>query len=284
VAFNRTSERQLGWASLRDQIEVNIIGCPRGDARLPTPDFAQAVALFQRNQGDLTADGKLGATTWTRMKTIRAERDPFPRVGVSLDFDDTASEDHSDGFVHPAIDIALDGGTPVPVVADGLVLYAGISGKILNCDTVDTCRSDAWTADPCMFLHYGRVVIVEHSNRGPGVQPGGDSVYTIYGHVQFSGSRRVSAGEPVKAGRIIGEVGTGCVGNSTGPHLHYAVVSGPRGFRFRGGRPVRCELFSRGFCALPNAQCAQCPITHFWRNVVTPQRPRTTGAGAAFRW
>ncbi|MDZ7361162.1 MAG: peptidoglycan DD-metalloendopeptidase family protein [candidate division KSB1 bacterium] len=286
ITFNEQEGRLLGWRTLRDQIEVNILGCPRANAQLAPADFAQAVALFQRNQG-LSVDGVLGTNTWTRMKAIQAERDPVPRAPISQDYNATPNIHWSDGYVHPAIDVPLAGGTALPAVADGIVIYAGIAGKIRRCDIVDVCRgldpNRPWTAGTCMYLHYGRTVIIEHPDRVPGMQPGGQSVYTIYAHVQFTPTRQVTAGERVRAGRIIAEVGTGCVGNSNGPHLHYAIAVGPRSYRFRGGRPSRCELFTDAFCRRPDSQCSRCDFTHFW-NVVTPRRPRTTAAGAGFRW
>lgn len=270
----------VGWGPLHDQIEVNILGCARAGARLSPVDFAQAVALFQRSQG-LTVDGQLGTNTWTRMKAIRAERDPLPRQPLAGDFDPTPSATRCEASIHPAIDINAPAGTPVPVVADGRVIYAGIVGRIQNCAAAQSCAAGTGPANVCNFLSYGQVVIVEHPDRGPGMQPGGQSVYTIYAHLQFRGSRRVGSGEPVRAGRVIAEVGSNCVGFSTGPHLHYAVVTGPRAFRFTAGGPSRCQICANSYCLL--ASCPRCNFTHFW-DVVTPQRPRTTAAGAGFRW
>jgi hypothetical protein len=280
VAANQKLAGLVGWGALRDQLEVNILGCARGNARLSATDFAQAVALFQRSQG-MTVDGRLGSDTWTRMKALRVERDPLPRHPLSGDFDATPSASRCEASIHPAIDIDAPAGTPVPVVADGRVIYAGIVGKIGNCANAQACAAGTGTANVCNFLSYGQVVIVEHPDRGPGTQPGGPSVYTIYAHLRFRGARRVGSGEPVKAGRVIAEVGDNCVGFSTGPHLHYAVVTGPRGFRFTAGGPSRCQICANSYCLA--ASCPRCNFTHFW-DVVTPRRPRTTAAGAGFQW
>jgi murein DD-endopeptidase MepM/ murein hydrolase activator NlpD len=91
----------------------------------------------------------------------------------------------------------------------------------------------------------------------------------------------VSSGERVQAGRLIAEVGADCVGFSGGPHLHYVVVTGPRSFRLTAGGPVRCQICADAYCR--TASCPRCNFTHFW-DLVTPRRPRTTAAGAGFRW
>ena len=280
VANNPRFASLVGWRPLRDMIEVNILSCARAAARLSDADFAQAVAGFQNTQG-LPVDGMLGPTTWTRMKALRVEREPFPRNGLTQDFDDTPSAFACEGHVHPAIDVDVAAATPIPAVADGVVRYAGDVGRIVNCANATACQNGTGPAATCNFVSYGRAVIIEHSDRGPGMQPGGDSVFTIHAHVQFTPAHRVGSGEPVRAGRLIAEVGAGCVGFSTGPHLHYAVVTGPRARRFTAGGPARCEVCSNTFCLA--ATCPRCNFPHFW-DQVTPQRPRTTGGGAGFQW
>lgn len=278
VRNNPVFARTVGWGTLRDQIEVNILGCPRANPRLAGPDFAQAVAQFQRRHR-LTMDGMLGSNSWAAMNVLRVERDPFPRTGLSLDFDDTAAALSCEAHAHPGIDILAAAGTPVPAVADGIVVYAGIMGSIRNCATAQACQAGSG-ANVCNFISYGRAVLIEHPDRGPGIQPGGQSVYTVCAHLQFRGSHRVSSGERVRAGRIVGEVGSGCVGFSSGPHLHYVVATGPRGYRLRAGGPSRCQICARNYCDA--ASCPRCNFVHFW-DLVTPRRPRTTSA-AGFRW
>jgi murein DD-endopeptidase MepM/ murein hydrolase activator NlpD len=274
VANNPRYASLLGWASLRDQIEVNILRVGRNTPRLSPVAFVQAVARFQRRQR-LPVDGMLGPATWTRMKTMRVERDPFPRRAVTQDFDGTPAPNNCEAHIHPGIDIDVPAGTPIPVVADGIVIYAGSFGSIRSCANATACQNGTGAAKVCNFLSYGRAVIVEHPQRGPGRL----STYTIYAHVQFTNRHRVGSGEPVKAGRLIAEVGAGCVGFSSGPHLHYVVATGPR-YRLTAGGPARCQVCSSAYCQA--ATCARCNFAHFW-DVVRPQRPRTTTA-AAFRW
>ncbi len=84
---------------------------------------------------------------------------------------------------HSAFDIAAPTGTPVAAAADGVVVMA------------DT-------------LHLsGNAVVIDH----------GMWLYTSYYHLH---EISVSVGDTVKAGDIVGTVGS--TGYSTGPHLHYA--------------------------------------------------------------
>ncbi|MEO0184930.1 MAG: M23 family metallopeptidase, partial [candidate division WOR-3 bacterium] len=90
--------------------------------------------------------------------------------------------------MHEGIDIAAPVGTPIIVPADGVVR------KILN------------TTD------FGIVIEINHNQ----------NFTTVYAHCQ---NPRVSLGQSVKRGDIIGDVGTS--GKITGPHLHYEIrISG----------------------------------------------------------
>jgi murein DD-endopeptidase MepM/ murein hydrolase activator NlpD len=52
----------------------------------------------------------------------------------------------------------------------------------------------------------------------------GDGEYSVYAHLK-PGSLKVKAGQAVKAGEVIGALGSS--GNSTEPHLHFQVCDGP---------------------------------------------------------
>jgi murein DD-endopeptidase MepM/ murein hydrolase activator NlpD len=84
--------------------------------------------------------------------------------------------------MHTGLDLHGETGDPVRATADGTVTTAGWSGG------------------------YGRVVDIDHGN----------GLATRYGHLS---AIEVRAGQSVKAGQIIGKVGS--TGRSTGPHLHY---------------------------------------------------------------
>lgn len=87
---------------------------------------------------------------------------------------------------HSGLDMAAPEGTPVKATADGVVILS----------------------EEDMF-YTGGTVLIEH---GSGVQSG-------YSHLS---RRTVQTGETVKAGDVIGAVGS--TGRSTGPHLHFTLA------------------------------------------------------------
>ncbi len=96
---------------------------------------------------------------------------------------------------HSGIDIPAPKGTPIKAVAGGLVV---VSGKSLD-----------------GYSRYGKIVIIEH----------GDGIRTVYAHNE---KNLVKAGECVKAGEVIAEVGSS--GNASGSHVHFEIR--------KGGKPV----------------------------------------------
>ncbi|TDU74996.1 LysM peptidoglycan-binding domain-containing M23 family metallopeptidase [Streptomyces sp. KS 21] len=93
----------------------------------------------------------------------------------------------SSGY-HTGVDFIAGSGTTVRAVGAGTVVSAGWAGA------------------------YGNEVVIRHA----------DGKYSQYGHLsQLS----VSAGQSVTAGQTIGL--SGSTGNSTGPHLHFEIRTGP---------------------------------------------------------
>ncbi|NUT33772.1 MAG: M23 family metallopeptidase, partial [Hamadaea sp.] len=90
--------------------------------------------------------------------------------------------------LHAGVDIAAGGGTPIYAAADGVVAYAGWAGG------------------------YGNYTCLRHGRHN------GESMSTCYGH---QSRIVVSPGQRVRAGQLIGRVGT--TGASTGDHLHFEV-------------------------------------------------------------
>jgi murein DD-endopeptidase MepM/ murein hydrolase activator NlpD len=93
--------------------------------------------------------------------------------------------------MHSGMDFGAPTGTPVYAVSDGVVVSAGYNGG------------------------YGRFIRLAHDG----------NMATGYAHLSRI---QVAAGQRVRRGQIIGNVGS--TGLSTGPHLHYEV--------YRNGRPV----------------------------------------------
>jgi len=89
---------------------------------------------------------------------------------------------------HSGIDIPAPKGTPIKAVAEGLVV---VSGKSLD-----------------GYSRYGKIVIIEH----------GGGIRTVYAHNK---KNLVKAGECVKAGEVIAEVGSS--GNASGSHVHFEI-------------------------------------------------------------
>ncbi|MGW9286789.1 peptidoglycan DD-metalloendopeptidase family protein [Streptomyces albidoflavus] len=93
----------------------------------------------------------------------------------------------SSGY-HTGVDFSASSGTSVKAIGAGTVVSAGWSGS------------------------YGNEVVIKHA----------DGKYSQYAHLS---SLSVSSGQSVTPGQQIGL--SGSTGNSTGPHLHFEVRTGP---------------------------------------------------------
>ncbi|RXZ70302.1 M23 family metallopeptidase [Agromyces albus] len=93
---------------------------------------------------------------------------------------------------HAGSDLAAPMGTPILVIADGVITFAGQRGT------------------------YGGLIIVEHT-------VGGERVASYYAHMYDDGVH-VTEGDTVAAGQHIGDVGS--AGKSTGAHLHLEIHPG----------------------------------------------------------
>lgn len=100
-----------------------------------------------------------------------------------------AAEPAYEGYAHfhQGIDIGDKLGTPITAAGDGTVTFA------------------AWSTSG-----YGNCVQILHGN----------GLVTLYGHMAQQPA--VQVGQRVTQGQVIGQVGS--TGNSTGPHLHFAVL------------------------------------------------------------
>lgn len=98
-----------------------------------------------------------------------------------------AGSSWSSGY-HTGVDFPVATGTPVTAVRAGTVVSAGWGGA------------------------YGNQVVIRHA----------DGMYSQYAHLS---SLNVSTGQAVGAGDRIGS--SGSTGNSSGPHLHFEIRTGP---------------------------------------------------------
>ncbi|MBR2290251.1 MAG: peptidoglycan DD-metalloendopeptidase family protein [Clostridia bacterium] len=96
----------------------------------------------------------------------------------------------------------------------GVDINIGVVGKnIVAVKSGTVAISTALRYSNGNYKSYGEYVVINHH----------DGTMTLYGHM-LSGSRRVSPGDEVSQGQVIGTVGS--TGNSTGPHLHFEVRVG----------------------------------------------------------
>ncbi|MEU0407563.1 transglycosylase family protein [Streptomyces griseorubiginosus] len=132
-------------------------------------------------------------TTHTTEKTEKSEKKATDNglvapVNASLGTPyHKAGSSWSKGY-HTGVDFAVPTGTTVKAVAAGQVVASGWGGS------------------------FGYQVVVRH----------GDGRYTQYAHLS---AISVKSGQTVGAGQRIGR--SGSTGNSTGPHLHFEVRTGP---------------------------------------------------------
>ncbi len=106
---------------------------------------------------------------------------------------------------HLGVDITSSSSdTTVYAAADGTVVFAGSNGS----------TADANTIPEGLRKGNGYCIVIEHSL-------GDQKLYTFYAHLK-EGSFKVGDKEQVKAGQPIAIYGN--TGNSSGPHLHFAIV------------------------------------------------------------
>jgi 4-aminobutyrate aminotransferase-like enzyme len=100
--------------------------------------------------------------------------------------------------VHLGVDLFVPPGTPVRAPLDGVVHSA---------------------ADNDAPLDFGPVVVLEH------VTPAGVPFFTLYGHLSRDGLAGVTPGQPVRAGDVLGTVGTEAENGGWPPHVHVQVLT-----------------------------------------------------------
>ena len=93
----------------------------------------------------------------------------------------------------------------------GVDVNIGVTGKnVVAVKDGTVITSTALKNSNGEYRSYGEYVTINH----------GDGTVTLYAHM-LAGSRKVTSGQKVSQGQVIGTVGS--TGNSTGPHLHFEV-------------------------------------------------------------
>jgi murein DD-endopeptidase MepM/ murein hydrolase activator NlpD len=140
----------------------------------------------------LTFKGSLDGTTYTGL----------PVSGRVTSFYGVVRPELSQGKGHSGVDIAAAEGTPVLAPMDGVVN-----------DRFTTEETQAWRQNVARI--FGNCVMLRHADTD-----GSLLGFTLYAH--FSGHPQVERGASLKAGDLLGVIGS--TGQSTGPHLHWGVT------------------------------------------------------------
>lgn len=136
----------------------------------------------------------------------------FPVAGLSKANINNKSYPSYSGHTGVDVNINVVGKSVVAVKAGTVEISRAISGSIKNYDSNGKCVGS--------YSSYGEYIVINHH----------DGTMTLYGHMK-PGSRKVSVGDKVKQGQVIGIVGnTGnCLPRPTpsrplqGTHLHFEV-------------------------------------------------------------
>ncbi|MGW3832565.1 M23 family metallopeptidase [Streptomyces microflavus] len=162
----------------------------------PAPKAAPKAAPKKAEQAPksdtLSADESDAASAGTAAQTGSSEANgsgwSAPLASANVTTQYRASGASWSSGYHTGSDFQAASGTPVLAIGPGTVVSAGNSGS------------------------YGNEVVIQHE----------DGMYSQYAH---QSSLNVSVGQTVTGGQQIGL--SGSTGNSTGPHLHFEVRTGP---------------------------------------------------------
>ena len=157
----------------------------------------QEIEKFEEDKRKIQAELKRIAEEEAKKNTTNISQKPsasgyiFPVQGLSKSNINNKTYPSYKG--HTGVDVNIGvSGKSVVAVKDGKVVIS--EARISN----------------GKYYSYGEYIVISH----------GDGTMTLYGHM-LAGSRRVSKGQSVKQGQVIGTVGS--TGNSTGTHLHFEV-------------------------------------------------------------
>ncbi|MGM0555493.1 MAG: peptidoglycan DD-metalloendopeptidase family protein [Myxococcota bacterium] len=167
-----------------------------------------------------------------------------PNYGYDNNYGDSGCTDYNCGSRcydgHSGTDFPLVVGTKVVAVADGTVTA-----------TNDGCDNYGGLGNTCGG-RCGNYIKIQHA----------DGDHSLYCHMK-KGAHRVSRGDTVSCGQVIGE--TASSGSSTGPHLHlgWERAGGDRPDAYRGQCTNSPGTWreQRGYDSYPSAECGCVPST-----------------------
>ncbi|MCE5254169.1 MAG: peptidoglycan DD-metalloendopeptidase family protein [Actinomycetia bacterium] len=181
---------QMAAAARQSRAALNELERARAAKKKVLAEAEQDEAAWKKQQSELMAESEritklLKAAA--APKVVKAGSGVFlwPVVGeVTSGFGYRIHPIFNVRRMHTGIDIDADTGDPIKAASGGTVVSAGWRGG------------------------YGKCVVIAHSG----------GLATLYGHMS---EIKVSVGQAVKKGQVIGKVGS--TGYSTGPHLHFEV-------------------------------------------------------------
>lgn len=184
--------RDAGGAARSQELASTEQATQQAAVKIAQERLAEAVrnrvAAETEQQGNSTDNSLAAGNSDPTVAAGGGSASPVPGAVVGAHFGQYGSWSR----YHTGLDFRAGFGTPIKAVADGVVLYAGNSGD--------------WAGNHIAIRHAG-------------------SVTTMSSHMS---SMAVQAGQSVKAGQVIGYVGS--TGRSFGPHLHFELY--PAGVKY----------------------------------------------------
>lgn len=182
--------RDAGGAARSQELASTEQATRQTAVKIAQQRLAEAVRKrVAAEQGTVNTDSSpLAGTSDVTVAAGGGSASPVPGAVVGAHFGQYGSWSR----YHTGLDFRAGFGTPIKAVADGVVLYAGNSGD--------------WAGNHIAIRHSGGVT-------------------TMSSHMS---SMAVQAGQSVKAGQVIGYVGS--TGRSFGPHLHFELY--PAGVKY----------------------------------------------------